>query len=143
RLAARRIEKAHRRQRGRAGADPPRPSGRGGGPGLRPARGFPRGDALPVESYRLSRRSVGRDAAAVEPDRAVAALGDQAQIVRDEEERLAGALELRELLERPPRKRFVADGQDFVDEQHLGVAVGGDRKPEPDGYTGRVRLEQR
>src|SRR6266536_1108719 len=95
------------------------------------------------ERSRADGRAVGGDPSAVEPDRAVTALRDQTQIVRDQEERLAGALELRELLERPAGERLVADGQDLVDEQHVRIAVGGDREPEPNGHAGRVRLDRR
>ena len=77
----------------------------------------------------------------VEPERAAAALCDEPEVVGHEDERLARALELGELLERSVCEGFVPDGEHLVDEQHVRVAVRRDGESEPHGHAGGVRLD--
>ena len=81
--------------------------------------------------------------AGVHPERFVAEALDQAERVRHEEDRLAAPLELRELVEALVREALVADGQDFVDEQHIGVDVDRDGEAEAHVHPGRVGLDRR
>ena len=37
----------------------------------------------------------------------------------------------------------VTDGQDFIDDQDLGLQMGGDGESEPHGHAGRVALDWR
>ena len=80
---------------------------------------------------------------AVEPQRLVAEALDQAERVRDEQDRLAAAPELGELVEALVGEAFVADGQHLVDEQHVGIDVNRDREAEPHVHAGRVGLDRR
>ena len=63
--------------------------------------------------------------------------------MRDEQDRLAAAPELGELVEALVREAFVADGEHFVDEQDVGVDVNGDGEAEAHVHPGRVRLHRR
>ena len=63
--------------------------------------------------------------------------------MRHEQDRLAAALELRELVEALVREALVADGEHFVDEQHVGIDVNRDRETEPHVHAGRVGLDRR
>ena len=63
--------------------------------------------------------------------------------MRDEDERLARALELARTSRGPVRERLVADREHLVDEEHVGIAVRGDREAEPHGHSGRVGLHGR
>ena len=81
--------------------------------------------------------------AAVEPQRLVAEALDQAERVRDEQDRLAAALELGELVEALVREALVADGEHFVDQQHVGIDVDRDGEAEPHVHARRVGLHRR
>ena len=63
--------------------------------------------------------------------------------MRDEEDRLAAALELGELVEALVGEAFVADGEHFVDQQHLGIDVDRDGEAEPHVHAGGVGLHRR
>ncbi len=63
--------------------------------------------------------------------------------MRHEQDRLAAALELRELVEALVGEALVADRQHFVDEQHVGIDVDRDGKPEAHVHAGRIRLHRR
>ena len=69
--------------------------------------------------------------AAVHPQRLVAEALDQPERVRHEQDRLAAALELGELVQTLVSEAFVADGEHLVDEEHVRVDVNRDRKAEP------------
>ena len=79
----------------------------------------------------------------IHPERVVAESLDQAERVCDEENRLAAALELGKFVQTLVREAFVADREHFVDEQHVGIDMDGDGKPEPHVHAGRVRLDGR
>ena len=68
---------------------------------------------------------------------------DQRKVMGHEDERLAGALEIREPLERPMGESFIADRQHLVDEKHVGVARRRDGEAQPHGHARRVRLDGR
>ena len=61
----------------------------------------------------------------------------------DQEDRLAAAPELAELVEALVREAFVADGEHLVDEQHVGIDVDGDGEAEPHVHAGRIGLDRR
>ena len=79
----------------------------------------------------------------VQPQRFVAEALDQAERVRDEQDRLAAALELGELVEALVREALVADREHFVDQQHVGIDVDRDGESEPHVHAGRVGLHRR
>jgi hypothetical protein len=68
---------------------------------------------------------------------------DHAERMRHEEDRLAPALELTELVEALVREPFVADGEDLVDQQHLGIDVNRHRETEAHVHARRVGLHRR
>ena len=61
----------------------------------------------------------------------------------DEQDGLAAPAEFRELVEALVREALVADGQHFVDEQHVGVDMDRDRKPEAHVHARRIGLHGR
>ena len=81
--------------------------------------------------------------AAVHPQRLVAEALDQAERVRHEQDRLAAALELGELVEALVGEAFVADGEHLVDEEHVRIDVNRDGEAEPHVHPGRVGLDRR
>ena len=80
---------------------------------------------------------------AVQPQRLVAEALDQAERVRHQQDRLAAPLELGELVEALVGEAFVADGEHFVDEQHVGIDVDRDRETQPHVHARRVGLHRR
>ena len=83
------------------------------------------------------------DAAGVEPQRLVAETLDHAERMRDEQDRLAAALELTELVEALVREAFVADGEHFVHQQDLRIDVDRHGEAEPHVHPRRVGLDRR
>ena len=71
---------------------------------------------------------VGDDAPLVEQDRPVAETEHGGHAVGHEEDRPASLTELRHLAEALLLEVDVADGEHLVDEQDLGLEVGGDRE---------------
>ena len=63
--------------------------------------------------------------------------------MRDEQDRLAAAAELRELVEALVREALVADREHFVDQQHVGIDVDRDGEAQPHVHAGRVGLDRR
>ena len=61
----------------------------------------------------------------------------------DEHDRAAVASELLDLLGAPPLEALVADGEHLVDEQDLGLDVGGDGEAEAHEHARRVVLHRR
>jgi hypothetical protein len=140
-LPPRGVEQPDALEPGPSRADPRTGAARGGRSEARPR--FFRGDALSVSRDGLGGGGVRGDAPALEPDRAAAARRDEGKVVRDEEERLAGPLELRELLEAPVGEGLVADRQHFVHQEHVRVAVRRHGEAETDRHARRVRLDRR
>ena len=62
--------------------------------------------------------------------------------MRDEQDRLAGLLELLDLGQALAGERLVADGQHLVDQQHVRVDVDGDGERELDVLAGGVVLDR-
>ena len=60
-----------------------------------------------------------------------------------EQDRLAAAPELGELVEALVRESLVADRQHFVDEQHVGIDVDRDGEAEPHVHARRIGLDRR
>ena len=89
------------------------------------------------------RVALGLGDAAVQPERFVAEARDEIERVGHEQHRPAAAAELGELVEALVRKRFVADGEHFVDEQDVRVDVDRDGETEPHVHAGRIRLHRR
>lgn len=86
---------------------------------------------LAEHAHGLDGVTVVQHLALVEQDDAVAHLLHLAEGVRDDDDRLAGLLEGADAVEALALERLVADGQDLVDEQDVGVGVHGDGEREP------------
>ena len=107
----------------------PEPS-RTGPPGVRADRSARRGfllvDVLQVLVDDVAHFAERARLAVVEPQRVVAQVGDDAQRVRDEHDRRALAAQLEEVVEALALELLVADGDDLVDDEDLGVDGDGD-----------------
>ena len=77
------------------------------------------------------RRPVEVDTALAQQNRPLAQPLDLGRVVRDEDDRAAALLELEDLAEAFALERLVADGEDLVEQEHVGVQVCGDREAEP------------
>ena len=67
----------------------------------------------------------------VEPDGVVAKPLDKAERMRHEQDGLAAPLEFRKFVEALMRETLVADGEHFVDQQHIRIHVDRGGKPKP------------
>ena len=76
------------------------------------------------------RRSVEHDGTVLQEDCAVAQPLNRRRVVRDEDDRAALLLELEDLAEALALKGLVADGENLVEQQHVGLDVRGDREAE-------------
>jgi hypothetical protein len=83
------------------------------------------------------------DPSGIEPQRLVAEALDQPERMRDEQDRLAAALELGELVEALVGESLVADRQDFVHEQDVRIDVDRHRETEPHVHARRIGLDRR
>ena len=95
------------------------------------------GEQRVVAGDRLLRGAVELDAAVAEEDRAAAEALDRRGVVRDEDDRPAALLELEDLGEALALELLVADREDLVEQEHVGVDVGGDREAEPHVHARR------
>ena len=100
------------------------------------------GEEAPVARDRLVRRPVVDLLAAGEQDRALAEPLDRLRVVGDEEDRAALALERRDDAEALALEVLVADREDLVEEEHVGLEERGDREPEPHRHSARVRADR-
>src|SRR5271165_1914071 len=80
------------------------------------------------------------DLAVVDPDYAVAESADLVELVGDEDHGTAGAGHVAHFAEAFFLEIYVADGQDFVDEEDFGFEVGGDGEGQADVHAGGVVL---
>ena len=67
----------------------------------------------------------------------------RAERVGDEQDGLAAAPELRELVEALVREALVADGEHLVDQQHVGIDVNRHGEAQPHVHARRVGLDRR
>ena len=74
-----------------------------------------------------------------EQDRPLAETLDRLRVVRDEEDRAALVLEGRDDAEALALEVLVADREDLVEQQHVGLQERGDREAEPHRHPARVR----
>src|SRR6266446_4285729 len=81
--------------------------------------------------------------AAFQPERLVAESLDEAEGMRDQQDRPVAPPELGELVETLVRKALVADGQNLVDEQHIWIHVNCNGKTKAHIHAGRIRLHGR
>lgn len=81
--------------------------------------------------------------ARVENDSLVAEIRDRRQVMRHERNRDARSLELLHALHALLLERHVANAQDLVDDQGIGIEVGGDCEPESGVHSRRVALDGR
>ena len=95
---------------------------------------------LAEDAHRLVGRGVGEHRAVVEDDGAVADRPDLVGVVRDEQDRPPLLLEGPDPVQALGLELLVADGQDLVDDEHVGVDVDGDREAEPDVHARGVEL---
>ena len=76
-------------------------------------------------------RPVELEPALAEEHGALAQALDLSRVVRDEDDRAATLLELEDLAEALALEGLVADGEDLVEQEDVGVEVRGDREAEP------------
>ena len=81
--------------------------------------------------------------AGIQPQRLVAEPLDEAERMGDQQNGLAAALELAELVEALVGEAFVAHGQHFVHQQHVRIDVNRHGEPEPHVHARRVGLDRR
>ena len=91
----------------------------------------------------LGRVAVLLDLAAVEPDHSVTELVDRLHVVGDEDNRPPGAAEVLHPAKAALLELGVADREHLVDEEDLGLQMGGDREREPHAHAARVALDRR
>ena len=108
--------------------------------GLRRARrcGAP-GEAPVVGAHDVLDAALGLDAAVLEKQRAVAQHLDAREVMRDEDDRAARALEVEDAPVALLRERLVAHREDLVEQQDVGIHVHRDRESEPQEHAGGVR----
>ena len=85
---------------------------------------------------------VGYDPAFVQQHRGVAKQLDGAGIMTDEDERSALGAEILQILQAFLLEIGVAHRQRFVDDQYVGIDVGGDGETEPERHTGRIDAQR-
>ena len=100
------------------------------------------GEQAPVAGDRLVRRPVVDLLAGREEDRPLAEPLDRLGVVRDEEDRAALVLERGDDAEALPLEVLVADREDLVEQQHVGLQERGDREAEPHRHPARVRADR-
>jgi ABC-type branched-subunit amino acid transport system ATPase component len=88
------------------------------------------GEQAPVRSDRLTRLAVEGDLPLAEQHGAVAQALDRLRVVRDEENRAAAILELRDLPEALALELLVADREHLVQQEDVGLDVRRDREAE-------------
>ena len=101
------------------------------------------GGRLEVVRDDFPARAVARNAAPFEEQRSVAELRDRLHVVRDEEHGSTGGPDLFHTAEASGLELRVADGEDLVDQEDLGLEVRGDRECEPHVHSARVPLDRR
>ena len=89
----------------------------------------------PVEVHDVACRPVGAHEAVGEPHGPVAHRLDGREVVRHVEQRGAVGHDLADALQALLLEAGVADGQDLVHEQDVGLEEGGDGESQPDGHT--------
>src|SRR5437764_429480 len=100
-----------------------------------------RGNRLVVSVDDLLRRPERIDEAVAEQQRAVAELRDRAEVVADEDDRLAVAAEAVEGGEALLLEALVADSEHLVEQEDVEVHLDRDRVREAQHHPGRVVLE--
>src|SRR5919106_3020005 len=92
-----------------------------------------------VACDRLASRAVEGDATGIEEHRALAQPLHRGRVVGDEHDRAAVLLEREDPPEALPLERLVADREDLVEEEDVGVEERRDREAEAHRHPGRVR----
>src|SRR5262249_30867313 len=92
----------------------------------------------PVARDRVARRTAERDTSLAQQDGAIAEPLDGPRVVRDEDDRAAAPLDLRDLPEALPLEVLVADREHLVEQEHIGLDVRRDGEAKPHVHPGRV-----
>ena len=100
------------------------------------------GELLPVTHDRVVRRPVEFHVPLAKEDRAIAETLDGGCVMRDEDDRSTALLELEDLPEASALELLVPDCEDLVEQQHVGVDVRGDRKPQAHVHPRGVRAHR-
>src|SRR5262249_43776140 len=114
-------------------------AGLAGTPRVLPRRRLLGGQQLLVVADHIARRAVVGDLTRPQEDRPLTDALDGGGGMRDEHDRSAPLAELENLAEALALERLVADREDLVEEQDVGVEVGCDREAEPHVHPRRVR----
>ena len=99
-----------------------------------------------ASKYRRSVSCVGPSkaiAALIEPQRPLAEPADRTQVVRHEDDRPAGALQVLHPADAAALELRVADGERLVDDEDVGLEVGRDGERQPQPHPRGVALQRR
>ena len=91
----------------------------------------------------MARARLGDDLTLLEHEDAVAEALDRRQVVRDEHDRAPLDRGLAHLLQGASLEVHVPDGEHLVDDEDLGIEVGGDREGQAHEHAARVALHRR
>ena len=100
------------------------------------------GEEPVVPGERLLRRAVELELPVAQQHRTLAEPLDRRGVVRDEDDRAAALLELEDLAEALALELLVTDGEDLVEQEHIGLDVRSDREAEPHVHARRVRADR-
>src|SRR5882757_2036081 len=84
--------------------------------------------------------AVHTNLASVNPNPAVGETANLIELMRDEDDRASGAGDIAHLAEALFLEIYVADGQDFIDEENLRLEVSSDSEGQADVHAGGVVL---
>ncbi len=97
--------------------------------------------AVAIGQHDLGGRAFHTDPSVVEKNDPVAGALNGHQVVGHDHHRFAAGMEVGHAREALLLERFVADREDFVHEEHVGIHVGRHREAEPCGHSRRVILD--
>ena len=100
-------------------------------------------DGVEVPPERLMGGTVEGDLPMIEPQRPIAQPTDRAQVVRHEDDRPAGALEVLHPSDAAALELRVADRERLVDDQHVRLEVRCHGERQPQAHAGGVALQRR
>src|SRR5262249_275029 len=83
------------------------------------------------------------DAAVIDPKNAVAEAANLVELMGDEDDGAAGAGDVAHFAEALFLEVYIADGEDFVDEEDFQLEMSGDGESQADVHSGRVVLDGR